>query len=99
MPEVYTEEPILKKCYGGKPSFVSFVLRDLGLPHASFASPDVVQRIEQLPDDEVNVIAERAGVSAHVPAELNVRKRSLAADYATWFDLVSKFCRIVSAAP
>jgi hypothetical protein len=88
--EVFREENRLKKCYGGKPSLVAFVFRDLRLPHGFFASPPVIERINDVTHEELQVLADYCGVERRVADVLIGRKASLASDFQDWFGQVSR---------
>jgi len=84
-PQTYSDEQIVKKCYFRKPSLVAFVLRDTELPHHLFASPPVLERIPQIPEDVVREVVRSVGIPDPVAESLIARKATIEADYQQWF--------------
>jgi hypothetical protein len=80
----------LRKCYGGKRAFVEFVLRDAGLPHATFAGPPVIGRIQSLASETIRRVVGHLGLHARVAAVLAERTRHLAHEYEQWLDDVGR---------
>ncbi len=77
----------------GKRSLVSFVLRDLELPHRLFATPPALERIIRLSDDAVYRTAEEAGIKRDYAKILVDRKQAAYRDYDEWFGEASNLCK------
>jgi hypothetical protein len=91
-PEHFTPEQLVKKCYPGKPSFVAFVFRVVGISCVQLAAPSVVDVIERLPDDTVDNVIRESGLPQWISQTLNSRKRTLRRDHGDWLNWAHHAC-------
>lgn len=91
-PEVYGYENRVKMCYGGKSSFVAFVLRDCGIRQPQLDNPDVLDRIEQLNSTSIENITSSLSLSNYVAIKLANRTRTLRNEYGDWLKRAVTVC-------
>ncbi len=92
-PEHYQYENRVKMCYGGKQSFVAYVLRDMRFPSEMLISPSAIARIEKISDDVIREVVVIVGLPTQICDKLIERKRALLDDYRTWLAQASDVCK------
>jgi hypothetical protein len=91
-PEVYQYDNRVKMCYGGKSSFVAFVLRDCRIQQSILNNPAVLERIEQLDFKSIVNITRSLSLSDYVAIKLSNRTLTLRNEYADWLKRAVTLC-------